>query len=167
MESTQASAHHTATAARALPRAPTVTGRQERMVLCCDRVRPALLLCLVLAACGGGTSSGPAAPSPAGKADAGSDTTAPPGDPASPPRPLDEADCGRLFDHVVDVTLAEKRAGLKADEVPTDQQVAAIRQSLRAEGMATCLASPRSAFDCAMAADTTAGLRTCLAATTP
>jgi hypothetical protein len=86
-------------------------------------------------------------------------TTAPP----VSARPLDEADCGRLLDHTLELQVAALRAEAGADAVPTRAQLADIRQRFEAEDMRGCVGAPRPAFDCAMAAPSVDGLARCLA----
>jgi hypothetical protein len=116
-----------------------------------------LALLVAMAACGGGASSGPAA----------SDGRARPGAPATTSadavaRPLDREDCTRLLDRYLELEQAELRASLPPEEVPTEEQVAAIRTRMHADGMPGCVGQPRAPYACAMAAPTKPALRACL-----
>ena len=116
-----------------------------------------IVVLAVLAAAGAcGGSSRPDRP-------ARSTDPAPHGEPApAADRRLDEADCGRLLDRYIDLEQAELAATLPPEEVPTAEQVAAIRARMREEGMSGCVGQPRAPFDCAMAAPDKAALRACL-----
>jgi hypothetical protein len=69
----------------------------------------------------------------------------------------------QLLDHYLDLAMAEKRATLPPEEVPTTEQVARIRLAMREEAKANCIGrSERGRYDCAMRAQTTRGLGGCL-----
>ena len=115
-------------------------------------MRCALLLSL-LVACGGGQSQGGTGPAPAGGEP-----------PATTGGPLTEAECMKLLDHYLELAMAEKRATLPEDQVPTEEQVARIRTAMRDEARESCIGkTERGQFDCAMKAGTTRALATCLA----
>lgn len=115
-------------------------------------MRCALLFSLLVAACGGQPRGG-ASPGPAG--------TDPP---AATSGPLTESECMKLLDHYLELAMAEKRATLPEDQVPTEEQVARIRTAMRDEARASCVGkTERGQFDCAMKAGTTRALATCLA----
>lgn len=72
----------------------------------------------------------------------------------------------RLLDHYLDLAMAEKRATLPPEEVPTTEQVARIRLAMREEAKANCVGhAERARYDCAMRAQTTRGLGGCLTGT--
>jgi hypothetical protein len=126
-----------------------------------DRVRdlraPVLLsLTLAVAACGGGQPSGGARPGESGGSGEGAAVAS--------TGPLTEPECMRLLDHYLELAMAEKRATLPEDQVPTEEQVARIRTSMRDEARESCIGkTERGQFDCAMKAGTTRALATCLA----
>lgn len=116
-----------------------------------------LTLCfiaLAAAGCGGGSTSGGAGPTAGG----GGEVV------ASGGGPLTEAECTQLLEHFLDVAMAEKRATLPPEQVPTDEQVARIRVQMRDEARKSCIGrTEREHYDCLMKASTTRGLNACLA----
>ncbi len=117
------------------------------------------MLCIIALAatgCGGGSKSG------GGESKSGGDgggEVAPSGG-----GPLTEAECTQLLEHFLEVAMAEKRATLPADQVPTDEQVARIRVQMRDEARKSCIGrTERVHYDCLMKARTTRGLNACLA----
>lgn len=62
---------------------------------------------------------------------------------------------------MLDVALAEKRATLPPDKVPTEEQVAQIRTQMRSEVGTRCVGGPRDGYDCAMAAETRSAIEGC------
>ena len=78
--------------------------------------------------------------------------------------PLSEVECMQLLDHYLELALAEKRATLPPEEMPTDEQVARIRVDMRARAKESCVGlTERDRYDCAMKARTTRALGMCLA----
>ena len=76
---------------------------------------------------------------------------------------LTEAECMRLLDHYLDLAMAEKRATLPADQVPSAEQVARIRLAMRDEAQRNCVGrTERGRYECAMGARTTRELGACL-----
>lgn len=130
------------------------------------RRRLVVLVLAVAAACGGGgggkgggttTTGGPATGGATATDGASTSSTATDG------RPLERADCLRLLDRYLELELAELRATRPAEEIPTDEQVAAIRADMEKEDLAGCIGQPRAPFECAMRADSKAALRACFA----
>ncbi len=115
-----------------------------------------LSLVLGLAACPR-TSPPAAPPAPAPAIDAGPAVETPAVDAAPPPITADE--CGAYVDHVLAVALGAMRGTRAADEIPTSEQVAAIRAKLVAS--APCRELDRAAWTCAMAAVDQAALYGC------
>jgi hypothetical protein len=69
----------------------------------------------------------------------------------------------QLLDHYLALAMAEKRATLPADQVPTDEQVDAIRIQMQGEARSQCVGrGERARYRCAMKATTTRGLGVCL-----
>lgn len=69
----------------------------------------------------------------------------------------------RLLDHYLELAMAEKRATLPAEQVPTEEQVERIRTSMRAQAREECVGrGERGRYECAMKATTTRGLGACL-----
>ncbi len=115
-----------------------------------------LSLALGLAACPhAAPTAAPPAPAPA--IDAGPAVETPAVDAAPPPITADE--CGAYVDHVLAVALGAMRGTRAADEIPTSEQVAAIRAKLVAS--APCRELDRAAWTCAMAAVDQAALYAC------
>lgn len=87
-----------------------------------------------------------------------------PGEPAPPAAeaPLTEAECLAALEHFLEVSMAEKRATLPPEQVPTAEQVASIRDTMRTSYLPECVGGPRTGYDCAMQATTTAAMETCL-----
>lgn len=71
--------------------------------------------------------------------------------------PLSESECDRLADHLVDLSLAEPRAG----EPYTAEDAAAAKRELRASMKPACAQLSRRAFECALAAPAKAELAAC------
>jgi hypothetical protein len=133
-----------------------VRARGRFLVDLLARPRAALVpvaLAVLCAACGGGSKHSSPAPT-------GSSGT------AAVPRgsgPLTEAECMRLLDHYLELAMAERRATLPAEEVPTEEQVARIRVDMRENAKETCIGrTERVRYECAMMATTTRSLATCL-----
>jgi hypothetical protein len=117
-----------------------------------------LIAALVAPGCSGGSGGGRAAGEPPG----GGGAT---GGAQAAPRagPLSEAECMQLLDHYLELALAEKRATLPPEEMPTDEQVARIRVDMRSRAKESCVGlTERDRYDCAMKAGTTRALGTCL-----
>jgi hypothetical protein len=112
----------------------------------------------LLLACGPKHSPPPGNGSdPGSAADGGSK----PGSAPPSPTPLSRAECEQMIDHVLEVGMAQQRAQKAADYVPTEAQVAAIRQRLVQDQLAACLAWPRPQWDCVMASTTVETLYAC------
>jgi hypothetical protein len=117
------------------------------------RCRLVACLLAVLAGCSG--AGGKSASEP-GAGKAGEATPAASG-------PLSEAECMRLLDHYLDLALAEKRATLPPEQVPTEEQVERIRVEMRDDAKQACVGlTERARYDCAMKARTTRALGACL-----
>jgi hypothetical protein len=113
----------------------------------------------LLAGCSGGAGS--AAGSGAGGS-GGDRARVGGGDPARS-GPLTEVECLELLDHYLDLAMAEKRATLPPEQVPTAEQVDRIRLAMRDEARQACVGrGERGRYDCAMRARTTRGLGVCL-----
>lgn len=80
---------------------------------------------------------------------------------ASPPAQLSRAECEQMIDHVLEVGMAQQRAQKSPDYVPTEAQVAEIRQRLVQDQLAECLAWPRPQWNCVMAATSVETLYGC------
>jgi hypothetical protein len=123
-----------------------------------ERVRCRLVACIAvaLAACSGtGGQSGATEP---GARKSGDKQTA-----ARASGPLSEAECMQLLDHYLELALAEKRATLPPEQVPTEEQVERIRVEMRDDAKQACVGlTERERYDCAMKARTTRGLGACL-----
>ena len=95
----------------------------------------------------------------------GTDGSGDAGDDAAPSvpddSPLTESECGAMLDHVVDIGHAEQKRTLDPDLVPTDVQVAKIKQTQREQAMPMCLKLPRTAYRCALASSSAAQLAAC------
>jgi len=79
--------------------------------------------------------------------------------------PLTEAECMRLLDHYLELAVAEKRASLPPDQIPTAEQVQRIRTTLGVEAKASCIGrAERERYECALGAKTTRGVGLCLSA---
>jgi len=131
------------------------------------RARSRLLgLPVIAALCAAGCSGGsggdaaggkPGAARPGAGAAGGADTPRATG-------PLSEVECMQLLDHYLELALAEKRATLPPEQMPTDEQVARIRVDMRARAKESCVGlTERDRYDCAMKARTTRALGMCLA----
>lgn len=119
----------------------------------------AALLALGLLSCGGKSAGEPGKAGPGGAAGG---ATAP-----ATSGPLTEAECMQLLDHYLELALAEKRATLPPEQVPTDEQVARIRIEMRGRAKEDCVGqTERTRYECAMQARTTRALGTCLASKT-
>ena len=82
--------------------------------------------------------------------------------------PLTEAECMQLFEHFLEVSMAEKRATLPPEQLPTDEQLARIRTQMRDEARKSCIGrAEREHYDCLMKARTTRGFNACLARREP
>lgn len=120
-----------------------MNGVERAMNATCVTLR--LLLVCGLAACG----SSSAQPAPARPAVEPAPPTAAPG-PGPSSAPLSEAECDRLADHLVELSLAEPAA--ERGEPYTAEDVAAAKRELRASMKPACAQLPRRAFECALAA---------------
>ncbi len=120
-----------------------------------------LSLALVLAACPHAAPTAP--PTPPAAIDAGPEVVAPTVDAAPPALTADE--CGAYVDHVLAVALTAMRGTRAADEIPTGEQVAAIRAKLVASE--PCRELDRAAWTCALAASDQAALYACAGPATP
>ncbi|HTE55434.1 MAG TPA: hypothetical protein VK698_31485 [Kofleriaceae bacterium] len=117
----------------------------------------AAMMCGVVAACSGGSTSRAASGGSSGPGGA----SAPAAGGAS--GPLSEAECMQLLDHYLDLAMADKRATLPPEQVPTDEQVERIRASMKAEAKDECVGrGERGRYECAMKATTTRALGVCL-----
>lgn len=93
---------------------------------------------------------------------------APPGSEAPAPdepaaeAPLSEAECMAALDHFIEVAMAEMQATLPPEQVPTGEQVAGIRETMRTEFLPTCVGGARTGYDCTMQATTSAAIESCL-----
>ena len=83
------------------------------------------------------------------------------GDGPSPSTTPTRAECEALLEHTLAVGLAEQRAAVTAELVPTDADVAAIRAELGPQMIADCLPSPREVLTCSLAAATVAAMAEC------
>ena len=116
----------------------------------------AALCAFALAGCGGGSKASGAGGGSTGGS--GGERAA-----AAERGPLSEAECMQLLDHYLDLAMAEKRATLPAEQVPTEEQVERIRSSMRAQAQEECVGrGERGRYECAMKATTTRGLGVCL-----
>jgi len=139
---------------------------------------------LVLFACGGkatatSNAKGPAVGSTKSDADR----------PAAQPTPVNEDECKRMLDHVLELMVAEQRHNARAEHeaaqrerarqaaargesapapVPfdektlwTEEDAAKIRESFVEENLPSCLAMPRESLDCALRAESAAQIREC------
>lgn len=110
-----------------------------------------------MAACGGGSKSGGGPGKSGDGAGGGAEASSASG-------PLTEAECMQLLEHFLEVAMAEKRATLPPEQVPTDEQVARIRVQMRDEARKSCIGrTEREHYECLMKARTTRGLNACLA----
>ena len=124
--------------------------------------RAALLLALLMsAACGG--ASAPATQAPRERGDVAPDADPRAGDTApaadAPGAPIDDAECARLADHLIDLSFAEKRG--KGAEAYTAEDAEAAKRELRQSMKPACAQLPRRDFTCAMAAKSSADLSAC------
>ncbi|MCA9674983.1 MAG: hypothetical protein KC464_08115, partial [Myxococcales bacterium] len=82
--------------------------------------------------------------------------------PDAAPGRLGDAECEQLIDHVLDLQIKAQRAQKQADEVPTDEQIAKVRATMRDEMLEPCLTAwDRPSFDCLMAAKDVDALYAC------
>jgi len=141
---------------------------------------------LVLASCGGhsasSTSSG-AGTGPGTSTASGASST------SAQPAPVTESECKQMFDHVLELMIAEQRQNARAEHdkaqreraeqaaargepapaaVPfddkmlwTEEDAAKIRESYHRENLPSCLAMPRASLECALRATTAAQIREC------
>ncbi|HKE19971.1 MAG TPA: hypothetical protein VKB80_34090 [Kofleriaceae bacterium] len=128
------------------------------------RARSRLLSLPVIAAlCAAGCSGGSGGDAAGGKPGAARPGAGGAGTPRAT-GPLSEAECMQLLDHYLELALAEKRATLPPEQLPTDEQVARIRVDMRARAKESCVGlTERDRYDCAMKARTTRALGMCLA----
>lgn len=70
----------------------------------------------------------------------------------------------QLLEHYLELAMAEKRATLPPEQVPTGEQVEGIRTAMREEAKQSCVGrAERGRYDCAMKARTTRALGVCMA----
>lgn len=121
-----------------------------------------MLIALALVAACGPKNPPPTTPPPdppgGGGASAGTGATDPPAD---QPKPLSRAECELMIDHVLELGMAQQRAQKKPEHVPTEAQVAVIRERLVADQLSACLAWGRPQYACVMASTTVEGLYAC------
>jgi hypothetical protein len=115
----------------------------------------ALLIAFVLG-CGGSSARETEAPDPGGRTGEGE------AEPTANANPLTEVECAAFFRHVIAVELEQMKRDKPAELIPTDEQVAAIHDTMMQEGLESCRAEPRANLDCAMAATTRAAIESCL-----
>lgn len=138
---------------QALPRSRLSTSRVPRRGLALTLIA---LFAVALAGCGGGKGGrGAGGGATGGTGGAGGE--------AAERGPLSEAECMQLLDHYLELAMAEKRATLPAEQVPTEEQVERIRASMRTQAQEECVGrGERGRYECAMKATTTRGLGVCL-----
>jgi hypothetical protein len=124
-------------------------------------IRALALLLLLAMGCGGSSvpvaRSPDEASSPAPIADPQAGDTAPATD--APGAPIDDAECARLADHLIDLSFADKRG--KGAEAYTAEDAEAAKRELRQSMKPACAQLPRRDFTCAMAAKSSADLTAC------
>jgi len=81
-------------------------------------------------------------------------------EPASVQPPPSERECDELITHTVALGINEQ-AARPAEPQATEADHEAIRRALQEDFMAGCLALPRDAYRCALAAPTLAALSAC------
>jgi hypothetical protein len=118
------------------------------------RATCAVTVLLAWLACGGRDSTPQAPGGSSGAAGVGTTST-------DPDAKLTDAECGTMLDHIVDIGHAEQKRTLAPEAVPTDEQIADVKQKQRAGFTQQCLSLPRSTFQCAMRAQTPAELQAC------
>lgn len=104
---------------------------------------------------GGGSGGGSGGDGGSGSGSSGD------GSGATLPAQLSRAECESMIDHVLEIGMAQQRAQKSADYVPTEAQVAEIRQRLVQDQLSACLAWPRPQWDCVMASTTIETLYAC------
>lgn len=115
--------------------------------------RAGALVVVALVACGGGTSG---APAPAAGTGAPVAPATQPSD--AQPAPSTPEECAALADHLVELTLTERRAS-GADFTEEDAEAAKLElRSGIAEGCATL---PRATVQCGLTATSTAAVAAC------
>jgi hypothetical protein len=102
---------------------------------------------------GGGTGTGGGTSS--------ADPDGPTADAPEKPKQLSRAECEQMIDHVLELGMAQQRASKPPEYVPSEEQVAKIRQQLVAEQLSACLAWSRPQWECVMASTTIEALYTC------
>lgn len=123
----------------------------------------ALALSLASLACGGGAAKRPPQ-TPAGDATRAGDArdAPPPAAAEAAAAPLTDDECDQLADHLVDVSLGERRAKPGASAEPyTAEDAEAAKRELRQSLRPACPTVPRRDFTCAMAARSSAELGAC------
>lgn len=78
-----------------------------------------------------------------------------------------QAQCEALLEHTLALGLAEQRAAVTPELVPTADDVAAIRADLGPAMIADCLTYPAEVLACAMAASSTRAIAECSLAPAP
>lgn len=120
------------------------------------------VLVAALFACHHGAPRAIPAPAPTGDAGVAADAPPPPPPPADAAPAITADECGAYVDHVLAVAVAAMRATRPADQVPTADQVAAIRTSLVASE--PCRELTRAELTCALAAADQPALYACAGA---
>jgi len=131
-------------------------------------VIPLYLSIIVTASCSGGTTAQPvpAAPGNEPALDAAIEPDVEPGaipadnHPPEPGRPSHH-ECERLLDHVIELGRAAHAPKVAPDQVPTDEQVAKIREGMAREFLPSCQAMERAMYECALNATTRDELAAC------
>jgi hypothetical protein len=127
-----------------------------------------MLLVVLACACGHGPK--PSEHAPGDEVGSGSGSGADRGSGASgtpAPTAPTHAECEALLEHTLTVGLAEQRAAVSAELVPTADDVAAIRADLGPAMIADCMTYPPEVLACALAATTTRAIAECSLAPAP
>jgi hypothetical protein len=126
------------------------------------RMLPAVFVFLTAWSCGGSSRHPPRAPTASndsqGEAARGTAPAAADQAPVAGPA-ITDAECGQLADHLVDVSVADRRSAPAEPYTNTDAEAAKreLRQSLRP----ACASLTRREFTCALAARSGADVRLC------
>lgn len=124
------------------------------------RTLAGVIAALALAACGGSTKeSRTRGPGPDHNPGDGTEISegGSGGQGVDPAAPLSADECDTFTAHVIELNMVEMRAKLPPEEVPTDEQVAEIREKMSGD----CLQFPRAVVECGMAATTIAEVAKC------
>ncbi|MEJ7602790.1 MAG: hypothetical protein WKG01_33190 [Kofleriaceae bacterium] len=74
-----------------------------------------------------------------------------------------EGECSELVTHAIDIGVAEQRAQLPPDQVPTQSEQEQLATELRGQFLPACLRGAREAYRCAIASKTLTELAGCQA----